>query len=219
MLSHRAAGRETGAVPTLRIDRLGPPVAGDAAAIAVAVRLVARAQAVGALPLTVSGDLDADLLGRALGALQEAGIGAARPQVLTTASPAADCTLVLTAVDEELERTPLPDGTWAAMVEVLGVDLLAELVGVPAARAAQHLSSAVATPLPVARRLHVVALLVADLAGAYDDSGVARWFVRPRHLLDGSSPLDVLRGGFDPEGPEVEAVRGLVDALAAVGAT
>ena len=55
-----------------------------------------------------------------------------------------------------------------------------------------------ATPDPAAGRLHVVAMVCADFAGAYNDYGMRRWFVRPRPSLEGGSIVELLGTGWDP---------------------
>ena len=72
-------------------------------------------------------------------------------------------------------------------------------------------------PDSVVGRLHTLALLVADLAGAYNDYGIRRWFARPRTVLEGRSPEAVLAGEWDPDGPEAARVRRL--ATGVVGAS
>ena len=44
------------------------------------------------------------------------------------------------------------------------------------------------TPDIVAARVHVLALVVGDLAGAYNDLGIRRWFHRKRTVLHGDTP-------------------------------
>lgn len=112
----------------------------------------------------------------------------------------------------------MPQGTWPVVLEVLGEDLLSTLLATSAASMRRYREGQRATPGPVAHRLHFLALLLADLAGAYNEYGIRRWFVRPRQRLDGRSPMEVLGSGFDPYGPDAARVRALVDALQASGA-
>ncbi len=41
--------------------------------------------------------------------------------------------------------------------------------------------------------------MVGDLAGAYNDTGIRRWFVRPRTVLQNRAPADVLTPGWRPD--------------------
>ncbi|TMK24849.1 MAG: hypothetical protein E6G64_16815 [Actinobacteria bacterium] len=69
------------------------------------------------------------------------------------------------------------------------------------------------TPDEVAERLHFLALVVADLAGSYNEFGIRRWFARPRPQLDGRSPSHLLRGNWRSDQPGPQRVRELARAL------
>lgn len=69
------------------------------------------------------------------------------------------------------------------------------------------------TPDEVAARLHFLALVVGDLAGAYNEIGIRRWFDRKRSALDGHSPAELLAGAWQPEHPAPRRVRELARAL------
>ncbi|MCY4344972.1 MAG: hypothetical protein OXE83_15565, partial [Gammaproteobacteria bacterium] len=79
-----------------------------------------------------------------------------------------------------LGESPMPAAQWPALQEVLGTELLATLVGISASSVQWYLADARATPDAVTLRLHFLALVVSDLAGAYNDIGVRRWFGRAR---------------------------------------
>ena len=96
-----------------------------------------------------------------------------------------------------------------AVQRVLGVDLLARLLGISTVSLRRYLSGSRTTPDDVAARLHALALIVGDLAGAYNDAGVRRWFVRARTVLGNRAPVDVLTSGWRPEDPGPRQVRGL----------
>ena len=83
----------------------------------------------------------------------------------------------------------------------------------------RYLSGARRTPDDVAVRLHALALIVGDLAGAYNDVGIRLWFARPRTVLGNRAPVDVLAAGWRPNDREVRQVRGLAHALTASPAT
>jgi hypothetical protein len=105
------------------------------------------------------------------------------------------------------------------MLRVLGPDLLGRLVGVSPSSIRRYTAGSRLTPDPVAARLHWLALVVADLAGSYTDVGIRRWFDRSRATLAGRSPAEVLGPAWNPDDPEVEAVRALAEALTAPLAT
>lgn len=110
-------------------------------------------------------------------------------------------------------------GNWTELTDILGEDQLGELLGISASSVRRYGEATRTTPQPVAARLHVLALLVADLSGAYNDYGIRRWFARPRSQLDGLSPAQVLTGDWDPDGDDVARLRALAAALVAPSAT
>ena len=113
-----------------------------------------------------------------------------------------------------LGESPMPATEWPALQEVLGAELLATLVGTSASSVRRYLAGARATPDAVAVRLHFLALVVADLAGAYNDIGIRRWFGRARKRLGGSSPAHLLRGDWWPDDDGPNGVRELAASLA-----
>lgn len=206
-------------MPALRISAVEEPLASDAFVSLVAAHLIARTQYVGALPsLTEGQELGRALIGSALAGLSERGVARDAHLALATARTSQDFLAILQAANEQMEHSPMPAGTWPVVLEVLGEDLLATLLDVSPASIRRYRDGQRPTPGPVAHRLHFVALLLADLAGAYNDYGVRRWFTRVRQQLDQASPLELLQGGFDPEGSEACRVKTLVDALVSAGA-
>lgn len=83
----------------------------------------------------------------------------------------------------------------------------------------RYLSGSSATPDEIAARLHFLALVVGDIAGAYNGFGICRWFKRPRKLLSNRSPSEILSGEWQPEARGPQQVRGLAAALASSPAT
>jgi hypothetical protein len=77
-----------------------------------------------------------------------------------------------------IEDSPLPDQEWTALRNTLGDGLLARLCRVSEVSLRRYAARARPTPDVVAQRLHILALIVADLRGAYNDYGVRRWFQR-----------------------------------------
>jgi len=100
-----------------------------------------------------------------------------------------------------------------------GAETLARLVGVTASSARRYLAGTRPIPDTVAVRLHFLALVVADLAGAYNDIGVRRWFERPRKRLGGSSPAQLLAEDWSPDDDGPRRLRELAASLASSPAT
>lgn len=100
---------------------------------------------------------------------------------------------------------------------MLGADLLAQLLVVSPSSLRRYASGARPTPCSVAARLHHLALIVRDLAGAYNDIGVRRWFCRPRTQLGGQTPAELLHGPWDPDDEGPTQVRQLAAALVGSG--
>ena len=71
----------------------------------------------------------------------------------------------------------------------------------------------------IAARLHFLAFVVGDLAGAYNDIGVRHWFDRPRGCLDGFTPAQVLGHEWSPGDNAPKRVRELARTLAPSPAT
>lgn len=122
---------------------------------------------------------------------------------------------MLEHVNEALGASPVPASEWPALRRVLGVDLLARLLCISTVSLRRYLSGARRTPDDVAVRLHALALIVGDLAGAYNDAGIRRWFARPRTVLANRAPADVLTAGWQPDDAGPGQVRGLANALTA----
>lgn len=56
-------------------------------------------------------------------------------------------------------------------------------------------------------------MVVADLAGAYNDFGIRRWFERPRSQLAGKSPRQVLGAAWTPDDAATVRLRELAGVL------
>jgi uncharacterized protein (DUF2384 family) len=112
-----------------------------------------------------------------------------------------------------LETSPLPQLEWTPMSALLGDELLSSLVAVSPTSLHRYRSGERPTPDRVAARLHFVALVVADLAGSYNDFGVRRWFERPRVALGDKTPKSILTDDWSPEDEAVVPVRELARAL------
>ena len=103
-------------------------------------------------------------------------------------------------INDQLEMSPQPAGEWAPVTGTLGEDLLAELVGVSVSSVRRYAGGSRVTPQDVAERLHFLALLIADLAGSYNDFGDPPMAEPPAHTprwpVTGQPA-----GGVRPRGP------------------
>lgn len=212
--------RHTGPVPTLQIDSVEEPLVSDAVVSLAAAHLVARTQYVGALPSLSEGqNLGRALIASALAGLSKQGVARDAHLALASVVTSQDLLAVLRAANEQMEQSPMPASTWPVVLDVLGEELLGVLLDVSPVSIRRYKEGHRPTPGPVAHRLHFLALLLADLAGAYNEYGIRRWFGRTRQQLDGKTPLQLLAGGFDPEGAAAQRVKGLVNGLVSAGAT
>ena len=161
--------------------------------------------------------LDSDVMDALETRLAEAGI--ARLIRRPAGHDAAETAGWLRALHEALAGSPVPRTEWPALSRSLGLDLLSRLLGISHSSARRYLSGARKTPDAIAARLHFLAFVVGDLAGAYNDIGVRRWFDRPRERLDGRTPAQVLGHEWSPGDDAPERVRELARTLAPSPAT
>ena len=153
--------------------------------------------------------------------VREAGIAERATAEIAGAGPE-DATFLagrLREILEQLEQSPLPDTEWHRVLKIVDRDRLAALLGVSPASVARYASQERRTPDDIAARLHFLALVIGDLAGAYNEIGIRRWFERTRTALDGRTPAKLLRGNWQPEDPGPRAVRELARSLVASPAT
>src|SRR3989337_1114525 len=75
-----------------------------------------------------------------------------------------------------------------------------------------------AAPDDVAGRLHVLARIVGELRGAYNDQGIRRWFERRRTTLNDRTPQELLAGARDPDADGPGAVLAIARSLNASAA-
>jgi len=149
--------------------------------------------------------------------VREAGIGdrAARELAQTAPGDTARIAERLREIETLIEESPLPESEWPRVLETLGRDQLAALAGISPASVLRYEKQDRTTPDDVAARVHFLALVIGDLAGAYNAIGIRRWFDRTRTALDGRAPSAILRGNWKPEDPGPRAVRALARALTA----
>ncbi|HEY8515497.1 MAG TPA: hypothetical protein VIS07_08285 [Candidatus Binatia bacterium] len=189
---------------------------------ASALSALTRADAMGLIPADDRIErLDQQTMRRVTRRIADRGIGKALVLELDSARTkrASELRRILRELAAVLEESPVPDLEWPRLREVLGLELLAKLVGVSLPSARRYLAGERTTPDDVAARLHFIALVVGDLAGTYDELGIRRWFDRPRSALDGRAPRELLGPGFDPEGEDAKAVARLSRSLAGAVAT
>jgi hypothetical protein len=113
----------------------------------------------------------------------------------------------------EAEASPRPTGEWQPVLSTLDEELVARLVGASPSSIRRYSSGGRETPQAIAERLHFIALVLAELAGSYNEYGMRRWFTRPRSALEGQSPADLMGKDFDPDGPDGERIRRLAESL------
>jgi hypothetical protein len=117
---------------------------------------------------------------------------------------------------DSLDHSPHPKGEWPRVREVLGDELLGELLGTSQSSLRRYAVGDRETPDDVAWLLHTTARVISDLLGSYNEYGVRRWFERPRTQLDGQAPRDVLRRARVEAGDDDSAVQPVLDLAASL---
>ena len=186
----------------------------------MAIAALSRADAMGLLSEQITRLDDKAMQGLETG-MAEAGIG----QTLLSELQRLPCSdpvrlsALLERINEALDESPAPAHEWRVLQGTLGLELLARLLGISHSSARRYLSGSRPTPDTVAVRLHFLAFVAGDLAGAYNDIGVRRWFDRPRKRLDGGTPAQTLGQSWLPEDEGPRLVRELALALVSSPAT
>ena len=185
-----------------------------------AIGALTRADAMGLLsrPITC---LDDSAIQRLETGMAEAGIGQTFLAELhrLPCSDAARLSSLVEKINEALDQSPAPAHEWRALQDVLGLEVLTRLLGISQSSARRYLSGRRSTPDAIAARLHFLAFVVGDLAGAYNAIGVRRWFDRRRERLNGNTPAQALRDEWSPEDDAPRRIRELARALASSPAT
>lgn len=206
----------------IRIRSVGKPFTTPSLAVKGATAL-ARADAMGLFPeRELTATLDAGTLGRLAARLGRAGIGGAVVPMLTNQTFVGESKLLeqyLDQLTEALEASPVPASEWKQLMRVLGIDVLERLLGISVQSIRRYARTIRNTPDDVAGRLHWLALIVGDLAGAYNEIGIRQWFDRKRVQLDGRTPAQLLTGDWKPDDPGPQYVRSLARSLAGSPAT
>ena len=158
--------------------------------------------------------LDASVWVNVLARIRRAGVGRHLPEVVPPAAGGREGFVrQLKQLNDALEASPVPASEGPRLDKLLGRELLARLLRVSVVSLRRYLAGQRTVPDSVAARLHFLALVAGDLAGAYNDIGVRRWFDRPRTLLGGRSPAELLEPEWQPEDPGPRRVRDLARAL------
>lgn len=194
-----------------------------AALVPALAALITRSAAMGVLSGPPVTSLDASAVKRLLKALHRHGIGTQSGIVLAPltsdrigaldANAQHQVVNELRRLNEALESSAAPEAEWPAMRAVFGDEALIQLLGVAGSSMRRYASGERPTPDEVAARLHWLAMVVADLAGAYNDFGVRRWFERPRSQLGGKSPRQMLGKQWSPDSEAAAQVRALASVL------
>ena len=187
----------------------------------LAIGVISTAEAMGLLDGVSLERLDWPSFQKVADRLMKAGIGrdlraafSAKPRVKD-----AEVGELLDRLAIAVEESPVPSHEWRSLEQILGPERLASLVGISPVSVRRYRKQERSTPDAVAARLHFVAALVGDLRGAYTDAGIQRWFDRPRQLLDGKAPAELLRDDWSPDDSTAQKVRDLARSLVASNAT
>lgn len=206
---------------TIRIEAADAPFrALDLAHKAVAV--ISTADAMGLLEGLEIHHLDLASLRELVRRISDAGIGSEVQAALSTPGEELDPETLRRLLDRlaiAIEDSPSPEHELPALGRLFDEKPLAQLLGISAGSLYRYRSGARDVPDEVAARAHFLATVVGELAGAYNDFGIRRWFERKRSLLRGKSPSDLLTGDWDPDDSGPRRVRELARSLGASAAT
>ena len=181
-----------------------------------------RAEAMGLVePAPPTEDFDLTGVKRVLQGVRDAGI--ARSPVIelenVETSDGQDVAELMKMVIAALEASPAPHSEWRSVSRVFDAESLAPLLGISVSSLRRYQAGTRVTPDEVAARLHFLALTISDLAGAYNEIGVRRWFQRERTMLDGRTPATLLSGEWNPEAEGAQRVRELARSLVMLSTT
>ena len=186
----------------------------------LAIEVWRRAEGMGLVDANAS-QLDAADIPRLLKRVGDAGIARGAALHFDNVEPpsVAEAEALLKLVIAALDSSPAPKFEWPAVSRVIDAEQLAPLLNVSVSSLKRYASGERDTPDEVAARLHHVALIVGDLAGAYNEVGVRRWFERKRTALNGRAPAALLAGDWNPDDSSPQKVRELARSLVALGAS
>jgi uncharacterized protein (DUF2384 family) len=192
----------------------------EPALVGPTIDLLRRALALGLLGQNEQVDrLDLALVRRIAQEASIAGIGQDAAAALLHGEHRPDrLAMLMRRLDDALTASPLPDRELPEVLRVFDREVVAKLTGTSSVSLGRYQAGSRRWPDQLAARIHWLALVLADLAGAYNDFGSRRWFERKRTQLGGRSPREVLGSEWDPTDPDVELVRDLAATLAGAGA-
>ncbi len=206
---------------TIRITTVEDPFNSQRLA-RLAVGLITTAEAMGLLGEMEIHRLDMPTFRGVVDRIASAGIGTEVQAALNAPADRQEATEIgqlLGRLAVAIEESPVPSHEWHALERLFGTERLADLLSISPASVRRYQAGSRQTPDAIAARLHFLATVTGDLAGAYNEIGIRRWFERSRTLLDGYRPADLLRGEWEPESAEVRRVRELARSLGASAAT
>ncbi len=188
-----------------------------------AYKALIKAESMGLVELVPSKTLSRDSVLKYLLKISKAGIGRQVALQLQARVPEQSDPSYLTdlfdKLNDALEDSPVPESEWHSMEKVLGAEFLAKIIGIAEVSLKRYRAGQRSTPEKIGARLHFLALLTGDLAGAYNDMGIRRWFQRPRTQLDGSTPMSFLAGDWDPADSGPVKIRDLARAATSFSVT
>ncbi|HYO13274.1 MAG TPA: hypothetical protein VE685_08790 [Thermoanaerobaculia bacterium] len=187
-----------------------------------AAGVISTADAMGLLDDLEIRRLDLNSFREVVGKIAEAGIGTEIQAALSSTRADIDRKQIADLLNwlvTVMEDSPVPEHEWSSLEDLFGTERLAQLLGVSPASVRRYRAGARETPDELAFRLHFLAKLVGDLAGAYNQFGIRRWFDRPRTALDGMAPAEVLQGAWEVDSTRVRRLRELARSLTGSPAT
>lgn len=130
----------------------------------------------------------------------------------------------LKKLSDFLEESPNPNTEWNLVRQYIPDNLLAGLIDISSTSIQRYslgeTQNGRPTPDDVAGRLHFLALVIGDLAGAYNDEGIRQWFTKPRkQAFNGAAPIDLLAGDWKPDQSKPLTVRNFARSLTHSAAT
>ena len=195
----------------LRFRSAEPPFS-ETAVAGQAVRLLALIEALGLWePAQLIEVLDGDVFAAALSSTAAAGVAPSAIfdwQGYSDKAPEEFARWIST-VRDDLAASPVPERELPKLDLLFSTDRLAKAVGVADSSLRRYLAGGRHVPDEVANRAHLLARIVGDLAGSYNERGIRRWFERARAQLDDRAPQDILTGPWSPDDPDVARVAAL----------
>ena len=182
-----------------------------------AARLLALVESLGVWqPHSSVEVLDRRVFIDALGAIAQAGVGriaAVEWERYADKAPEEFANWIKRLRDD-VAASPVPELELPNLDALFGTERLSASLGVATSSLRRYLAQDRDVPDEVAERAHMLARIVNDVAGSYNERGVRRWFERPRPQLEGRAPAAILSGPWDPDDPDVGKVAALAAELA-----